>query len=131
MKDLLLGLALLSCPGIVFAVFGNSGREAFNEGALRPTSYAETEEGQMTFAEDCAPCHGHKAEGTGRGPALVQPLYGPAQLTDQRFREAVRAGTPARHWDFGAMPAFPDLPESKLDQMLAFVRENQHAHGVR
>jgi len=131
MKDLLLGLALLSCPGIVFAVFGNSGQGAFSMGTSRPAAYAPTEAGQAAFADNCATCHGRHAESTGRGPALTLPAYGPAQLPDHRFREAVRQGTPARYDDLGAMPAFPDLPDHRIDQMLTLVRELQSTRGVK
>lgn len=131
MKDLLIGLALLSCPAIVFAVFGNSGREAFSEGAMHAAAYSAAEVGQIAFAADCAACHGRNAEGTERGPALTQAAYGPAELPDQHFRDAVQKGAPARRHDFGAMPAFPGLPDRRLDQILAFVRELQRARGIR
>lgn len=103
MKDLLIGLALLSGPV----------------------------EGRLVFAEECAGCHGRLAEGTTRGPALILLLYGPAGLGDDAFHRAVHEGAPARHWDFGDMPAFAALPERRLARMLIFVRADQWAQGVR
>jgi len=131
MKDLLLGLALISCPAIVFAEFGTRGLDAFGDGRASDSSYSVAAEGRLAFAEECAGCHGRLAEGTVRGPALVDPAYAPAQLDDDSFRRAVRQGGAAARYEFGDMPAFPDLPERRTDRMLAFVRALQRARGIR
>lgn len=131
MKDLLIGLALLSGPALVFAVFGISGLDAFREGPPATTAYAPAEEGRLVFAEECAQCHGRLAEGGNRGPSLIHPAYARGRLSDEAFLRAVRDGVSSRDPDFGGMPAFPDLPERRLDRLLTFVRELQYANGIR
>ena len=135
MKDLLIGLGLLSCPAIVFAVFGTSGLDAFDEGAAALTSSRSVQQGGLAFVEECAGCHGRMGRGTERGPNLIHPDYGPRVLSDARIRHAVREGVPARQ---GAgyrggtidMPPARNLSERKLDLMVAFLREIQRANGI-
>lgn len=131
MKDLLLGLALLSCPAIVFAVFGLPGLDAFDSDPPGTASYAPVDEGRLAFAEECAGCHGRLAEGSARGPALISPAYSRSSLDDEAFLRAVREGVPARGAPHQSMPAFPDLSDQRLARMLTFVREIQRANDVR
>lgn len=130
MKDLLIGLALLSCPAIVFAVFGTSGLDAFDDGPPSTVIYTPAEYGRLTFAEECAGCHGRQAEGSSRGPALIHPAYAGNRLSDADFARAVRSGVKARNPEFDDMPAFPDLPDRRLRRLLTFVREMQLAKGI-
>ena len=130
MKDLLIGLGLLSSPVIVFAAFGTSGLDAFDEGSGPPASFASVEQGVVAFAGECAGCHGRLAGGTERGPDLIHPDYGPGLRSDAQLRRAVREGLPARG-GYGAMPPSPDVSERRLDRMITFVRELQRARGIR
>lgn len=130
MKDLLIGLGLLSSPVAVFVAFGTSGLDAFDEGAGRSMSSVSVERGLAAFAGECARCHGRLAEGTDRAPNLIHRDYGPGARSDAQFRRAVRRGMPARD-GYGAMPAFPDVTERRLARMIAFVRELQRANGIR
>lgn len=130
MKNLLIGLALIACPAIVFAIFGIAGLEVFFEDDNAAPGRSPIEEGRLAFATECAGCHGRMAEGTGRGPALIDPVWGPSRFGDDAFRRAVREGVPSRLWRFGDMPAFPDLPEREVDRILAFVRQVQRTQGV-
>lgn len=131
MKDLLIGLALLSCPAIVFGVFGTSGLDAFDDGPPSTVVYTPAEDGRLTFAEECAGCHGRQAEGSSRGPALIDPAYARDRLGDDAFARAVRRGVPARNPEFDDMPAFPELSDRRVDRLLTFVREMQLANGIR
>jgi len=130
MKDLLIGLGLLSSPVVVFVAFGTSGLDAFDEGGVPSASFVSVEHGVVAFAGECARCHGRLAEGTERGPNLIHPDYGPRIRSDAEFRRAVREGLPARR-GYGAMPPFPGVSKRRLERMITFVRELQRANGIR
>ncbi len=130
MKDLLIGLGLLSCPAFVFVVFGLSGLDAFDEGGGAAAFSRSVDHGLIAFAEECAGCHGRLARGTERGPDLIHPDYGPSARSDAQFRRAVRDGMPARR-GFDAMPAAPGVSERRLNRMIASLREIQRANGIR
>ena len=130
MKDLLVGLALLSGPAIVFAVFGTSGLDAFDEGASSPSAFSATEAGRIVFAEQCVVCHGRLAEGTGRGPGLIHPDYSPARLDDDAFRRAVHQGVPPRRRGATGMSAIASVSARDVDQVLVFLRGLQRERGI-
>ncbi len=130
MKDLLIGLGLLSCPAAVFMIFGTSGLDAFDEGGGAATSSRSVEQGLVAFAGECARCHGRLAEGTERGPNLIHRDYRPGVRSDAQFRRAVREGLPARR-GYGAMPPAPGVSERSLDRMVTFLRELQRANGIQ
>ncbi|MHA1527411.1 MAG: c-type cytochrome [Alphaproteobacteria bacterium] len=130
MKDLLIGLGLLSSPAAVFVAFGTSGLDDFDDGGVPSASSMSVEQGLIAFAGECVGCHGRLAGGTERGPNLIHPDYGPRVRGDARLRRAVREGMPARR-GYGAMPAFPDVSERRLGRMITFVRELQRANGIR
>jgi mono/diheme cytochrome c family protein len=130
MKDLLIVLSLLTGPVAVFVIFGNPGPDFLAKGAGAPSYSVAAEPGLVALAEECAACHGRLAEGTGRGPNLIHPDYGPARRSDDQFRRAVREGMPARR-GYGAMPAMPSLPDRSLDRTITFLRELQRAKGIR
>ena len=130
MKDLLIGLGLLSCPAVVFVVFGIPGLAVFNEGSGASVSSLPVQQGRIAFAGECARCHGRLARGTERGPDLIHPDYGPSARSDAQFRRAVREGLPARH-GYGAMPPAPGVSARRLERMITFLRELQRADGIR
>ena len=131
MKDLLIGLGLLSCPVVVFVVFGTSGIDAFDEGTGAPASSLSAQSGSVAFAEECAGCHGRLARGTDRAPNLIHSDYGRRTRSDAQFRRAVREGIPARQGRYGEMPAAKDISDRRLDRMITFLREIQRANGIR
>ncbi len=130
MKDLLIGLGLLSSPVVVFVAFGTSGLDAFDEVGGAATSSLSVEQGLIAFAGACARCHGRLAEGTERGPNLIHRDYGPGVRSDAQFRRAVREGMPARG-GYGAMPPSPDVSQPRLERMITFLRGLQRANGIR
>ena len=130
MKDLLIGLGLLSSPVVVFVAFGISGLDAFDEGRGATASSVTVERGLVAFAGECVGCHGRLAEGTERAPNLIDRDFGPGVRSDAQLRRAVFEGLPGRR-GYGAMPPFPDLPEHRLERMIIFVRELQRANGIR
>ena len=131
MKDLLIGLGLLSCPAVVFVVFGIPGLAVFNEGSGASVSSLPAQQSRIAFASECAGCHGRRARGTERGPDLIHPDYGPSARSDAQFRRAVREGMPARRGGYGDMPPVEGVSERRLERMIAFLRELQRADGIR
>jgi len=130
MKDLLIGLGLLCCPAIIFAVFGVSGLAAFDDGGFRAEAVSAEVDG-LAFARECGGCHGRAAQGTARGPALATTSYGRSRFDDDSIRSAVREGRVPRSPDSAGMPASPEIPESDLAQILDFLREVQRARGIQ
>lgn len=92
-------------------------------GADGPTTTMER--GEATYGANCAQCHGGDLAGTERGPSLLEPIYGPDQLSDAEFADAIRNGVDEERWDFGPMPANGALSESQIDAILTFVRAEQ------
>ena len=83
------------------------------------------ERGEAIYAANCAQCHGGDLGGSDRGPSLLDPVYGPDQLTDAAFVDAVRNGVDERLWDFGAMPGNGSYTDDQIAAILAFVRAEQ------
>jgi mono/diheme cytochrome c family protein len=130
MKDLLIGLGLLSGPAVVFAVFGTSGFDAFTGEHAPASGQAAAEAGRLAFTEFCIDCHGRLAEGTDRGPDLIAPRFGRALYSDDAFRGArYNKETQHAHADAGAKGA-PAFSEVEVDQVLAYVRSLQKARGI-
>ena len=46
------------------------------------------------------------------------------------FVIAAERGVRAHHWDFGDMPAQPQVGERSIQQIIAFIREVQQANGI-
>ena len=131
MKDLLIGLGLISCPAAVFVVFGTSGLDAFDESPSVPVSSLSIQLGGIAFAEECASCHGRTARGTERGPDLIHPDYGPGRRSDAQFRRAIREGKQARRAGYQNMPPAMNGSERHLNRLIVFLREVQRANGIR
>jgi mono/diheme cytochrome c family protein len=83
------------------------------------------ERGEAIYGANCAQCHGGDLAGTERGPSLLLPVYGPAQLSDAEFAEAIRNGVEQRLWEFGPMPANKAITDEQVDAIIAFVRARQ------
>jgi len=92
-------------------------------GADGPTTGLER--GEAFYAANCALCHGGNLAGSDRGPSLLDPIYGPDQLTDAEFSDAVRNGVEERLWDFGDMPGNGSYSDAQVAAVIAFVRGEQ------
>jgi mono/diheme cytochrome c family protein len=92
-------------------------------GADGPTSTLER--GEAIYGGSCAQCHGADLRGTERGPSLLEPIYGPDQLSDAEFADAIRNGVDEERWDFGPMPANGAISDAQIEAILAFVRAEQ------
>ena len=60
------------------------------------------------YGANCAQCHGGDLAGTDRGPSLLEPVYGPDQLSDDEFADAIRNGV-----DEAALGVRPDAGERR------------------
>jgi mono/diheme cytochrome c family protein len=92
-------------------------------GADGPTTTLER--GEAIYDANCAQCHGGDLAGTDRGPSLLEPIYGPDQLSDAEFSDAIRNGVDEELWEFGPMPANGAITDTQIEAILAFVRAEQ------
>src|SRR6185436_19875481 len=72
------------------------------------------ESGRQTFGGRCAGCHGTNATGGELGPGIVDRV--PAR-TDEELTSVIRQGLPT-----AGMPAFPNLTETDVRGLIAFLR---------
>jgi cytochrome c oxidase cbb3-type subunit III len=80
--------------------------------AVDPTS---VETGAKLFVGSCSVCHGIDGRGGARGPDLTQGLV-VNRGTDDEVAQVIRKGVPG-----SSMAAF-DLPDSQVQQLVAFIR---------
>jgi cytochrome c len=120
----LVSLGLLVCsvglPGCGGDVGASSGRwSGFNPGPVP----AEVHRGEVVFNTFCISCHG--LHGTGivkAGPALLDTLFGPAQVSDDAMISAMDRGASQRNFSFGAMPPVQRLSREDAVQVVNYVR---------
>lgn len=87
-------------------------------------------DGEESFLNRCAVCHGELADGTATGPPLVNRLYEIGHHPDFSFHNAVNNGVTAHHWNFGDMPAIPNVPSEEVDAIICHVRDLQRKAGI-
>lgn len=83
------------------------------------------ERGAGIYGANCAQCHGGDLAGTDSGPSLLDPIYGPEQLTDDEVADAIRNGVEEERWEFGPMPANGAITDEQIAAILTFVRSEQ------
>jgi mono/diheme cytochrome c family protein len=110
---LLLGATITIVSGSIGAACGADG----------PTTTLER--GEAIYGANCAQCHGDDLIGTDRGPSLLEPIYGPDQLSDADVAAAIRNGVDEELWEFGPMPANGAITDTQIEAILAFVRAEQ------
>jgi len=99
-------------------------------GGTGPEAAPDTSRGEQLFQANCAVCHGESGLGTANGPPLIHEVYEPGHHPDASFHQAVTDGVVAHHWDFGNMPPVPGLDRGEVDDIVAWVREQQRAAGI-
>ena len=131
-KDKLPGLAvaLVVVGGIGATVWNATGTGAATVEVAVPELSPRAALGRLAFAENCAACHGAKADGTDSGPPLVHRLYNPGHHGDDAVRAAIRNGVTRHHWSFGDMPPRPEVSGRDGEAIIAFIRELQRANGM-
>jgi len=88
--------------------------------------------GAKIFEARCVSCHGVNGEGVaGVGPPLVHAYYQPDSHSDETFQRAVAQGVRQHHWQFGDMPPVEGLTPGDATLAIAYIREVQHANGIR
>lgn len=98
--------------------------------AAKTTAPGDAAKGQQSFLKTCAECHGFSARGTDKGPPLIHKIYEPNHHADIAFVLAARQGVRQHHWPFGDMPAQPDITESQIRDIIAWVRQEQRKAGI-
>lgn len=91
---------------------------------------AQARQGEIAFNARCALCHGVNAAGTALGPPLAHRIYEPGHHQDFAFRNAVRNGVAAHHWQFGDMPPVPGVSDADVEAIICYVRAVQRAAGI-
>ncbi|MCE2483387.1 MAG: cytochrome c [Alphaproteobacteria bacterium] len=100
--------------------------------SMPETLSARARAGQRAYDANCASCHGRNAAGQdGVAPPLVHVIYEPGHHGDESFQRAVARGVRAHHWRFGDMPPVEGLTRRDVAGIVAYVRELQHANGIR
>ena len=97
---------------------------------LKSTKALTVYDGEESFQNRCAICHGETAEGTSTGPPLVNRLYEIGHHPNFSFHNAVNNGVTAHHWNFGDMPAIPNVQPEEIDAIICHVRDLQRAEGI-
>lgn len=116
--------ALASLALLLVAGCTEAGRESPDATVGDPRAGAEL------YADNCARCHGADLRGTDLGPPHLDEVYEPSHHADASFRLAVERGVPQHHWDFGPMPPIEGLTAEQVDDIIAYVREEQRAVGI-
>lgn len=83
---------------------------------------AELAAGEAAFEANCAACHGTRGLGTEQGPPLIDIIYEPSHHADISFYMAVDRGVRAHHWNFGDMPALPNVEHPEVEAIVAYIR---------
>mgnify|MGYP001823860090 FL=1 len=81
--------------------------------------------GEAIYGANCAQCHGADLSGSDRGPSLLEPVYGPGQLSDADVADAIRSGVDEELWEFGPMPGNGAITDAQIEAIIAFVRARQ------
>lgn len=114
---LLFAMTLPGCGGDAGAAVGRW--SGFAPGATP----ADLHRGEVVFNTYCLSCHGlHGRGAAGAGPALVDPLFESARITDAMMLNAMDRGASQRNFNFGAMPPVQRLSREDASQVVRYVR---------
>ena len=111
---------------LVAACGSTTGRD---DAAIPPQDPELVELGTGLYQASCAECHGSDLRGTDKGPSHLSVVYQPSHHADAAFLLAVQRGTPAHHWQFGAMLPVEGLTPDDVAAIVAYVREQQRLEG--
>lgn len=118
------GGALLVVLAVVASLLASGG----DDGPDAETA-ADTR-GQAAYNTTCAACHGADLKGTSTGPPFLNNIYAPNHHSDDSFRLAVLRGVQPHHWNFGAMPAQPQVSKDDVEAIIDYVRARQQEAGI-
>ena len=129
-----LALALV-CVATSFILFAGCATPNKQTEVTSVTPVVDTDEvkiydGEESFQNRCAICHGQQAEGTQTGPPLVNRLYEIGHHPNFSFHNAVNKGVTSHHWNFGDMLPIPNVEPAEIDAIICHVRDLQRAEGI-
>ena len=129
---LALSVVCIAASTAVFTGCGGDPRstETGNTEVALPVESPVVYDGEESFQDRCAVCHGEFATGTATGPPLVNRLYEIGHHPNFSFRNAVNNGVTAHHWNFGDMPTIPNVAPEEIDAIICHVRDLQRAEGI-
>lgn len=87
------------------------------------------EQGAALYKQSCGSCHGDDLRGTDRGPSQLSQVYAPDHHPDAAYRSAIENGAVAHHWNFGDMAPVKGLSSSEIDEIIAYIRQQQQEQG--
>ncbi|MDX1594893.1 MAG: cytochrome c [Gammaproteobacteria bacterium] len=128
-----LGLAGLALATTLLAACGQADdRERLARLGLPPADYVpDAGNGARVYSAKCRECHGPAARGSDKGPPLVHGYYVASHHADLAFYRAVKDGVVQHHWEFGDMPAQPEVDPKQVADIIAYVRGLQAKQGYR
>ncbi len=106
--------------------------ERLQKMGLPPSDFvADVRQGKKLFEANCAVCHGKTARGSDQGPPLIHKVYESSHHSDLAFYRAVKEGSRAHHWQFGDMPAQPQVSPEQAGHIVGYVRKIQRSAGIQ
>ena len=115
---------------VALSAAGCASGDGANGGESAAVVAPDADKGAALFAASCALCHGERGAGTQTGPPLVHRIYEPGHHSDDSFRSAMKNGVVSHHWNFGNMPARPELSDGDIEDIIAYVRAIQREAGI-
>ena len=116
--------------GMAMMAWGCASASESGDGETAAAAAPDADRGATLYAASCALCHGERGVGTETGPPLVHQTYRPGHHPDDSFRNAVKNGVAAHHWNFGNMPPRPELSDGDIEDVIAYVRAIQREAGI-
>lgn len=98
---------------------------------LGASAQQQTQQGKLAYNDNCASCHGADLQGTRQGPPFLHKVYEPSHHGDEAFYRAIASGVRAHHWRFGDMAAVPNVNREQASDIIAYIREQQRAVGIK
>ena len=125
-------LAVAAIAALAFVALSNrpDGEQAGMVEVMPAELSAEGEAGEALFKANCMACHGERGAGTKLGPPLIHDIYNPGHHSDEAFYLAAAIGVRQHHWNFGDMPAQPQVRREDVELIVRYVRELQEANGI-
>jgi mono/diheme cytochrome c family protein len=98
---------------------------------LPPADFvADLVQGEVLYRDNCQACHGVQGRGSKQGPPLSHKGYRSSHHADLAFFQAVRDGVKQHHWNFGDMPAQPQISTEQAGHIVRYVRQLQWDAGI-
>ncbi|HJU65941.1 MAG TPA: cytochrome c [Gemmatimonadaceae bacterium] len=126
----MLSIVALATAGLI-GCQGEAGETARATLPPPPPTPAEHADGERLFDGNCSSCHGAAARGTSVGPPLVHIFYEPNHHSDAAFHLAARNGVVAHHWNYGDMPAQPQVSAEQMTEIIGYIRWLQRTAGIQ